>query len=237
MNQEEVESQLSAMFDGELPAAECELLSRRIDRDEILRARWARYALIGAAMRSEPVATARKGFAQRVSAALARDGRAHTPRGALRQRYRSTAVAAVLVGSVAGLSILLLRSTVPQPPAAGAPAGSATSTQLAASQLPATLQAVGGQSVSAQPTAAGGEPVSYVTPPGTPETNLPLRSELANFIVAHTEYSVPLMQPDLLSELVSSEAVVGVLAPPGARAGASPQATVNAPAAARGHGR
>ena len=56
MIQDEVESQLSAMFDGELPAAECELLSRRLDRDETLRARWSRYALIGAAMRSEPVA-------------------------------------------------------------------------------------------------------------------------------------------------------------------------------------
>ena len=70
MNQDEVESQLSAMYDGELPQAECELLSRRIDRDENLRARWSRYALIGAAMRSEPVATARSGFAARVSAAL-----------------------------------------------------------------------------------------------------------------------------------------------------------------------
>ena len=58
MIQDEVESQLSAMFDGELPATECELLSRRIDRDENLRARWSRYALIWAAMRSEPVATA-----------------------------------------------------------------------------------------------------------------------------------------------------------------------------------
>ena len=65
MIQDEVESQLSAMFDGELPATECELLSRRIDRDEILRARWSRYALIGAAMRSEPVATASSGFAAR----------------------------------------------------------------------------------------------------------------------------------------------------------------------------
>ncbi|MGC2460855.1 MAG: sigma-E factor negative regulatory protein, partial [Steroidobacteraceae bacterium] len=70
MIQDEVESQLSAMFDGELPATECELLSRRIDRDENLRGRWSRYALIGAAMRSEPVATARSGFARRVSAAL-----------------------------------------------------------------------------------------------------------------------------------------------------------------------
>ena len=70
VKQDEVESQLSAMFDGELPAAECELLSRRIDRDERLRGRWSRYALIGAAMRCEPVATARSDFASRVSRAV-----------------------------------------------------------------------------------------------------------------------------------------------------------------------
>ena len=34
---EELDSQLSAMFDGELPAAECELLARRLARDEQLR--------------------------------------------------------------------------------------------------------------------------------------------------------------------------------------------------------
>jgi hypothetical protein len=30
---EELDSQLSAMFDDELPAAECELLARRLSRD------------------------------------------------------------------------------------------------------------------------------------------------------------------------------------------------------------
>ena len=48
MNEHERASQLSAMFDGELPAAECELLSRRLARDEQLRATWSRYAVIGA---------------------------------------------------------------------------------------------------------------------------------------------------------------------------------------------
>src|SRR5579864_1025401 len=103
------------MFDGELPAAECELLSRRIDRDEKLRARWARYALIGAAMRSEPVATAGRGFASRVSAALEADHagvngrRAQTAgrRTATRTTwsFRNTAVAASMVAVVAGVSI------------------------------------------------------------------------------------------------------------------------------------
>ena len=34
---EMLDSQLSAMFDDELPAAECELLARRLSRDEALR--------------------------------------------------------------------------------------------------------------------------------------------------------------------------------------------------------
>ena len=49
----ERDSQLSAMFDGELTAAECELLARRLVRDEALRGQWSRYALIGAALRAE----------------------------------------------------------------------------------------------------------------------------------------------------------------------------------------
>ncbi|MGH8260940.1 MAG: RseA family anti-sigma factor, partial [Steroidobacteraceae bacterium] len=53
MNNEELDSQLSAMLDDELPAPECELLARRLARDEILKARWGRYAAIGACIRSE----------------------------------------------------------------------------------------------------------------------------------------------------------------------------------------
>ncbi|MFZ9652188.1 MAG: sigma-E factor negative regulatory protein [Steroidobacteraceae bacterium] len=55
MNDDKLDSQLSAMFDGELPAAECELLARRLSRDEQLRRRWASYALIGAVLRDEPL--------------------------------------------------------------------------------------------------------------------------------------------------------------------------------------
>ena len=51
--QNERDSQISAMFDGELSAAECELLARRLSRDEALRAQWSRYSMIGAALRAE----------------------------------------------------------------------------------------------------------------------------------------------------------------------------------------
>ena len=56
MNENEHSSQLSALFDGELPAGQTELVIRRAMKDPQLRATWGRYALIGAAMRSEPLA-------------------------------------------------------------------------------------------------------------------------------------------------------------------------------------
>ena len=49
----ERDSQLSAMFDGELSAGECELIARRLSRDEALRSQWSRFSMIGAAIRAE----------------------------------------------------------------------------------------------------------------------------------------------------------------------------------------
>jgi len=50
---EELDSQLSAMFDNELPAAECELLARRLSRDEDLKARWGGTAQSALLIRAE----------------------------------------------------------------------------------------------------------------------------------------------------------------------------------------
>ena len=57
------------MFDGELPAAECELLARRLTRDDALRAQWSRYAMIGAALRAERGVALHDRVAWRVQAA------------------------------------------------------------------------------------------------------------------------------------------------------------------------
>jgi negative regulator of sigma E activity len=67
---DERESQLSAMYDGELPPAECELVARRLSRDENLRCSWENYSLIGAAMRGEALAGRR--LAPRVVAGIGR---------------------------------------------------------------------------------------------------------------------------------------------------------------------
>ena len=109
MNQDERASQLSAMFDGELPAAECELLSRRLARDEQLRATWSRYAVIGAVLRAEPVAQVRPDFARRVSEAI--NGRGAT--AGWRRMLRSAALGSVIAAGVAGAAIVLLRDGLP----------------------------------------------------------------------------------------------------------------------------
>src|SRR3954451_14702003 len=70
---EELDSQLSAMFDNELPAAECELLARRLSRDEELRGRWSRYAAIGATIRAEGGQRLNADLARRVSVAISAD--------------------------------------------------------------------------------------------------------------------------------------------------------------------
>src|SRR5690242_18418051 len=67
---EELDSQLSAMFDNELPAAQCELLARRLSRDEELKARWGRYAAIGATIRAEGGPRLNAELARRVSIAI-----------------------------------------------------------------------------------------------------------------------------------------------------------------------
>src|SRR5215204_4008423 len=70
---EERDSQLSAMFDGELPGAECELLARRLSRDEALRAQWSRFSMIGAALRAERGVALHDRVAWRVSSQVAQE--------------------------------------------------------------------------------------------------------------------------------------------------------------------
>src|SRR4051812_6828334 len=69
----ERDSQLSAMFDGELPSAECELLARRLTRDEILRAQWSRFSMIGAALRAERGVALHDRVAWRVQSMVAQE--------------------------------------------------------------------------------------------------------------------------------------------------------------------
>ena len=196
MNQDERASQLSAMFDGELPAAECELLSRRLARDEQLRAVWSRYSVIGAALRAEPVAQVRPDFARRVSAALVGGtARTRVRRGRL---LRGVALGGAVAAGVAGMAILLLRHGLPQQDEA-LTAYVPTVQRLA---LPAAA------ALTRPPTAQGSaEQASYVVPPAGSANNLAMPAVLAEYVVAHSEVSSPLARRSLIAALIASESV------------------------------
>ena len=188
------------MFDGELPATECELLSRRLGRDENLRARWSRYAAIGAALRADPTVVVHGNLARRVSAAVAAETQA-SQRGP-RVLWRNAAGLSV-AAAVAGVAILLLRSGVARQdviltafdPERAAPRG-------------ATAQRTcrHGRRICATRTTIAAP--SYVVPPAGAASDggpVPMSAALANYVVAHSEYASPLSRPHLLSALVASD--------------------------------
>jgi sigma-E factor negative regulatory protein RseA len=235
VNRDQVESQLSAMYDGELPAAECELLSRRLMREEPLRAAWSRYAVIGAALRAEPVAQVRPDFARRVSQRLeeAAAGKEQPGRRRLRRVLGQWTVGAGVAASVAGVAILLLRQDVlsGQGSALPASAGVVASAPSAAPATPHRLAPLVGDAtpslVALQPR-SNDEPASYVVPPSGPANSLAVPASLADYVVAHSEVSSPLVRRSLLSALVATESLEPAVMPaPGAQA----------PVAAAGEGR
>jgi hypothetical protein len=176
-------------------------------------------------MRCEPVATARSDFASRVSRAVDRevDAQAVDLRRRRRSRYVwQSALAASLVAAVAGVSLTMLRQVAWQ---SGSPDLRAAVRTSVTTHAPAELSAVvlqsgaGAAAASSHassvlhaslnaPAAAGAathEPFSYVTPSSNAADPTGLRTELVDYIVAHSGYSTPLMQPDLLSSVVSGE--------------------------------
>jgi sigma-E factor negative regulatory protein RseA len=203
---EELDSQLSAMFDDELPSAECELLARRLSRDGELKARWGRYAVIGAAIRAERGVRLNARVAGRVSALVRSEPALGTRLDAARpvaRWWRALAGSAVAAG-VAAVSILWLRGQEP-----GA-------TALAAARL-ASASAV--RAEAPPPRAAftasrAGAPDSYVVPPaGRAPVAIVPTTELANYVVAHSMVSAPLARRNLLSAFMTSEPGEGSAAP------------------------
>ena len=188
---EELDSQLSAMFDDELPAAECELLARRLSRDEELRGRWSRYAAIGATIRAEGGQRLNAELARRVSVAILAEplpaavAEPAAPRSrpsprVFGSRWWAPVGGVAVAASVAAAAILWVRF---ESPAANGPV---------VAQTPAT--------------AAGAivEP-SYVVPKVIPRRSIVPSTQLANYVVAHSEFSSPVNRRNLLSALMASE--------------------------------
>jgi negative regulator of sigma E activity len=193
---EELESQLSAMFDDELSAAECELLARRLSRDEQLKARWGRYAVIGASIRAERGVRLHAALAGKVNAAILAEpalGALAVPqRAPSGLRWRQAVAGVAVAAGVAAVSVFWLRA---QAPLAVAP----LSAQLAPPvQASAPVQAD-----------------SYVLPRAlaSPPVVVPV-TELANYVVAHSMVSSPVARRNLLSAFMTSEpGVAGIEEP------------------------
>ena len=191
---EELDSQLSAMFDDELAPEQCELLARRLSRDELLKSRWGRYAVIGASIRSERGVSLNPPLAGRVSAviltepALKGSATAQGVRRAALRWWQPIAGAAMAAG-VAAVSVLWLRA---QGPLSGA---TLSAQRTAHTTVPATADAI-----------APGQGVSYVVPraPAARAVVVP-STTLANYVVAHSMVSSPVARRNLLSAFMTSE--------------------------------
>jgi len=222
--QSERDSQLSAMFDGELPSAECELLARRLTRDELLRAQWSRFSMIGAALRSERGVALHDRVAWRVQSMVVQeatygDGSVDSaptartavivPASELKAasaarwlRFARPVAGASIAAGVAAMSIFWLRTQDDsQILVAAAPVTESivlqpdtTSAALALSTAPA-----------AETRVSSGEPDRYVTPAPSSSASIVPPARLANYVVAHSEYSGPLSRRMALLGLVATD--------------------------------
>jgi len=192
---EELDSQLSAMFDDQLPEDQCQLLARRLSRDDALKARWRRYAVIGAAVRAERGVRLETNLASRVSAVISAEpaltgesvvkGEGEKGRGL---RWWQPVAGGAIAAGVAAMSVLWIRVQAPvgddAPLAQNSSAGGAAVIQAQADTSP---------------------PESYVVPASVERTPMVPTAELANYVVAHSEFSAPMSRRNLLSALVASE--------------------------------
>jgi negative regulator of sigma E activity len=232
---EELDSQLSAMFDGELPGAECELIARRLARDEALRSSWSRYSMIGAAIRAERGVALHDRVAWRVQSIVSQepaygDGAeigatnartsAVVPGEVLRRaasrrwsRFTRPLAGAGIAASVAAAAILFLRVQ------GGASDELVADASITEGSTPQSVVVTG--PTSAPPAVAGQAPterVALVTPssgdsgvyPSTPapsssSAGIAPPASLANYVVAHSEYSGPISRRMALLGILASE--------------------------------
>jgi sigma-E factor negative regulatory protein RseA len=204
---EELDSQLSAMFDDELPAAECELLARRLSRDEQLKARWGRYAVIGATIRAERGVRLNAGLAGRVSVAISSEAPlaaepAPQPKKRWDRGWWQPLAGVAAAAGVAAVSIIWMRSQVlPDTlPAVAQTVIPAISTANSTANTPVATTVA---SVTTRGNTS--ESDSYVVPKNSPRRLVVPSTELANYVVAHSEFSSPVTRRNLLSAFMASE--------------------------------
>lgn len=227
--QAERDSQLSAMFDDELPGGECELLARRLSRDEALRAQWSRYSMIGAALRAERGVALHDRVAQRVQAAIAKEaaygeaGAADAVRTGASEsaaqaagrrwlRFGYPVAGASIAAGVAAVSIFWLQGA--QEPDLPLQASNPAPTTIVLTPEP-----VGAPVASDTAPERRVASTDYTTPAPTSTPGIAPPARLANYVVAHSEYSGPITRRMALMGIVGAEDIgpEGEAAPEAAR--------------------
>lgn len=202
MSTEERDSQLSALFDGELDAEQAQLVTRRLLKDPALQATWERYALVGAVMRGEPVlgrSGATAGLAARVRAQVAAEAPVLAPQvrvAGLASRQTAWPRLAGGVALAASVAIAVVGALRWQAPVASQPA-------LLAETVPAGEVAAAAASAPPRQQVARADtpPPSYTTPRDTTPGGTRAGALLAEYVVLHTEASAPVTRlSPLLSE-------------------------------------
>jgi sigma-E factor negative regulatory protein RseA len=189
---EYLRDQLSAFIDGELPKHEIELLFKRLDGNAELRATLARYTLIGESLRTRSAEGPSRTFAERVRAAVRESGPlaaggAGTAR-VQQWRWLKPVAGMAVAATVAAVAILGLQS-MQDPLVDQAP-------QIAAN-------------TPAQPVVLDEPPAgspAYVVPTPAPPNSVVNAARLTNYVVAHSEYSSPLLRRSVLSSIVAEDA-------------------------------
>jgi sigma-E factor negative regulatory protein RseA len=168
MSKHDLDEALSALMDGELPRDEAERVLDAVLAQPALRARWARYHQLGAALRGE-AASGADGVATAVREALEREPVPLLVRAGTARRRPAVWLGLALAASLAAVAVLVVLGPGPEPgiePLATAPV-----------ERPPTRPAPG-----AAPAAGGGERMAWqAAGPG-------LSKRLNAYLLDHSDY-------------------------------------------------
>jgi len=195
---ETVKEQLSALLDGELRDGETELLLKRLERDPELRRTLSRYSLIGAALRTDGQIPAARAVAARVSAALAHEPPLAAAVSQGWSHWTQLAAGLAVAASVAVVAVIFSASLAPMPAAS----------TVAEVRIPTVtpLQPVVLAPPVAAPVALEDLPRGYTTPPAIDADGVQAGdAQLARYVMAHADYTTPLVRRSLVSSLISAE--------------------------------
>jgi len=208
MSEQEQITQLSALFDGELPQEQAGMVIRRALKDPALRVTWGRYALIGACLRGEPLGAAlpQSDLAARVRSRLVAEadytaiesgtkGAAATGSARRNALLGRGAMGGAIAAGVALVSVFIFRSIAPVAPGQAAPVQLAEAAPEAAPEIVQVAQA---SMPAAQAVTRDSLPPSYTTP----VDNSPRGSPLMNYIALHSEVSAVRFSP--MSSVINS---------------------------------